>query len=354
MNAGKEKLLGVQYLRAIAALLVVWHHLYGEIPAYEPFLSAHGWISVAAFRGGVDIFFVISGFVMYVSSIDAEPRRFLWRRLARIAPLYWIMTLVVVVLSLGAHSLAQRTEFSWEYLAKSFAFIPYANPGHAGEVYPLLVPGWSLNYEMFFYAVFAATLLLECRWRLLAVLTTLCTLVVAGMVLGDSGPIAATYTSPLLVLFGAGMILGYFYSKRRVVFAPLVRNRWIAVSMIVSGFVLLGGPWSGGEPDLFVSAILIVLGVVALDVSGMTPHWAFLALLGDASYSLYLDHTFMLSITRVIWEHLRLNSALAFAALSVAGSVALAVLTYRVIERPTLRLLTQPRRVTEIQEATAS
>src|SRR6185437_3793138 len=111
MTARKEKLLGVQYLRAIAALMVVWFHLYGEIPAYEPFFSVHGWISVPAFRGGVDIFFVISGFVMYVSSIDSEPLRFLWRRIARIVPLYWSMTLVVVLLSLAAHSLAKRTEF---------------------------------------------------------------------------------------------------------------------------------------------------------------------------------------------------------------------------------------------------
>ena len=91
-----QKLQSVQYLRAIAALMVAYLHLPEQIAAYSPLLTGPSWIGVTNFGFGVDIFFVISGFIMVATSQRLGPITFLWRRLIRIVPLYWIATMALV------------------------------------------------------------------------------------------------------------------------------------------------------------------------------------------------------------------------------------------------------------------
>jgi len=91
-----QKLQSVQYLRAIAALMVAYLHLAGQIPAYSQLLTGPSWIGVTDFGFGVDIFFVIRGFIMVATSQRLGPRAFLWRRLIRVIPLYWITTMTLV------------------------------------------------------------------------------------------------------------------------------------------------------------------------------------------------------------------------------------------------------------------
>ena len=90
------RLFGIQYLRAIAALMVMYSHLPEQIPAYEGALRLRGFIDTDRLTSGVDVFFVISGFIMVVTGRNSSAGQFLARRIARIVPLYWIMTLLVV------------------------------------------------------------------------------------------------------------------------------------------------------------------------------------------------------------------------------------------------------------------
>jgi exopolysaccharide production protein ExoZ len=132
----------IQYLRAFAALSVLLFHITQR--------GSHG-VTVGA--AGVDVFFVISGFIMatITNARVITPFEFLRDRLVRIAPAYWIVTLFLVLLA-AAVPLSFPTFTAPAYhLLFSLAFIPHTDP--LGGSFPVLVPSWTLNYEMFFYGL---------------------------------------------------------------------------------------------------------------------------------------------------------------------------------------------------------
>lgn len=334
---GREKLLGIQYLRAIAALMVVYFHLIGQIPAYSSYLVDSHWIRTAALPSGVHIFFVISGFVMYLTAIESRPGRFAWRRIARIVPLYWLLTIAIAVLAVAIPHLMRRTDFTPSHLLKSLLFIPYADPTHPGGFFPMLVPGWSLNFEMFFYGVFALALFAPMQWRLPMLLLMLGALWEGGRLLG-SNEANSVYTSPLIILFALGLTSGWVYRRGGLRFPPI-----IGAAVVAGGFIALIGPWKGGLLSDFGASAAIVGGTASLDFIGVMPPLTWLATLGDASYSLYLAHLFAFGITRTLWLRLGMHGALgaeSFAVTSVLAAIGLALVTYRFIERPALALLT--------------
>ena len=152
----------VQALRGFAALLVVVYHATKMVhdrinPLFSPF---------AAGGAGVDIFFAISGFVIVITaSPDAENPEswsgFLWRRLVRIVPLYWLLTTVKLITLLISPDLAQHSGVSIGHVIASYLFIPAWNVEH--KALPLLTVGWTLSYEMFFYLLFTFALWLQLR-----------------------------------------------------------------------------------------------------------------------------------------------------------------------------------------------
>src|SRR5947209_976295 len=125
------RLHNIQYLRGIAALGVVAFH--AALTAGVPF-------RMGAF--GVDIFFVISGFLMVaITNVNSRQAPFLRDRIVRVVPLYWIATLVVY--------LADRRYTSGpDQLVSSLMFIPRGHSADAPWFFPVLNVGWTLNYEM--------------------------------------------------------------------------------------------------------------------------------------------------------------------------------------------------------------
>jgi exopolysaccharide production protein ExoZ len=141
MGSLRVRLQSIQFLRAIAALLVLLFHL------------SDGRIVTGA--SGVDIFFVISGFIMGTVGVGERPRDFIVKRAARIVPLYWLITMAMCIGALlGVFS---RFSYDIESLVKSLLFIPYYDA--SGHIWPLVVPGWTLNLEALFYILFAGGLL---------------------------------------------------------------------------------------------------------------------------------------------------------------------------------------------------
>ena len=214
------KLRALQSLRAIAALLVVLDHAAGLTAGHgfprEPITS---W---ATFLGaqGVSVFFIISGFIMTYTADSSEDQtapllraaRFATRRIIRVVPLYWLLTAVVAVpmFLIGLH---RPVGITVARLAKSLLFIPYLDAG--GNMTPVLPIGWTLNYEMAFYAVFAAILLLPHRVRTAVLLGVLVSVVIAGSFfypissgVNPHSPFAFL-TNPVILLFGLGAILGW-------------------------------------------------------------------------------------------------------------------------------------------------
>jgi exopolysaccharide production protein ExoZ len=323
----------IQTLRALAALLVVFVHL-------DVFLRALGWQPFG--HGGVDLFFIISGFIMVhtTRSRPVTPAAFMANRFTRIAPIYWLITLFVYVVALAAPSLLQATSSDPQQLAKSLAFIPFQKAN--GLVQPMLFVGWTLNYEMFFYALFAVGLLLPRRaFGALAVGAFITLLVVFGRLTRPESVLGAFYTRPIILEFAAGMALAALGSSVRVKTAPL-RGALLALSalgLVCLAFVPLVFPdlsrlITQGLPALLVAACAIVLHQSGVRVGG---RW--LLLLGDASYSLYLTHPFVTQAAQKAGKLIGLTPALAAALIPVTLVLvcAVGIITHLSIERPLTR-----------------
>src|SRR3954453_23077189 len=125
--------------------------------------AGHAFTPVTAFpwAAGVDVFFVISGFIMVHASarLFGAPdggRIFLARRVARIVPIYWAVTTLYLAIALAGPEFLNREFLDWPYVVASYLFVPVTRPD--GLVQPLYGLGWTLNYELFFYASFAVAL----------------------------------------------------------------------------------------------------------------------------------------------------------------------------------------------------
>lgn len=310
-------LYGIQYLRAFAALAVVLFHA-AERSGYAFAIGA----------AGVDVFFVISGFIMWVivARRPVSPGRFLAERIRRIVPVYWLATGLMVAGALAG--LFPNLVLTVGHVAASLFFMPMRSPS-SGEIWPVLVQGWTLTYEMFFYAVFAACLLLPARLRLATVAATFLFLVALGFLIESDNALLVTYTRPIILEFVAGMLIGRLWLKGRVPGRPLALS---LVAAALAGFTTIGAlrlpfdEWTCGP-----LACALVYGTAALEREGRIPLFKFPALLGTASYSIYLWHTFAISVA----TKMGLALPLQFAA-SVCAGVGAGLCAYYLVERPLL------------------
>jgi exopolysaccharide production protein ExoZ len=325
----------IQALRAIAALLVVVYHVFdmwGErADSAAPGVS---WINGAA---GVDIFFVISGFVMVVSSrrLASLPRAwwtFIQHRIVRIVPLYWLLTTAKLVLVFLFADLALRSAHDFGYVARSYLFFPVVDG--AGHFRPLLPVGWTLTYEFLFYLLFALALALRVD-VLRALGPGLGLLVIAALFRTQGWPAWTILFNTIVVEFIFGVVL-----------AKLILRRWLlpsgaAACLVVAGFVLILAVPEGSESlrplTWGLPALAIVAGAVSLErhVASVIPHW--LLALGDASYSIYLTHGFVVPVIGLVfiffhWTNLSAEVVAVLACL-VAGSI-VGWIVYVAVERP--------------------
>ena len=359
----REEIVSIQYLRGFAAFLVVFHHSIIQLP---PLRERLGYVEFG--QSGVDVFFIISGFVIYVSTFGSamSPLDFLRRRIARVAPLYWLATLLVAALALGAPRLFATTVVTPENVATSLLFIPSYSAAFPDHIWPLLVPGWSLNFEMFFYAVFTLAMLAVPERRAIIVVAAIASLVVAGAVLAPSNAIFATYTDARMLEFVAGVILGSLWVRFRD--EPLVPAAWWSIGLLPLGTALLIAssvhplPQLGGLGPWAIPAVLIVLGALALERHVRANPSPLLELLGDASYSLYLSHLFTLGVLRIVWAKAELPIDTPFWTLiwfmvALSASAAASVAVHRYVEIPITkrarRLLDEPRRLFPLATAKA-
>lgn len=323
-----DHLLSIQYLRAIAALMVVFHHAINSKPwLFNPLEN------YTALATGVDIFFVISGFIMYVAARNEAPFEFLRKRIIRIVPLYWVATLAFVLVKTKLHVFSLATE-DLLHIFKSLAFIPQEDPTNPGKIWPYLIQGWTLNYEMFFYLIFFVGLMIKNVIAFTSI--TILVLFVVGQYFGFQSAPAATYTSPLLLEFLIGIWLGILYTK-----AKLNNLAWL----IPVGFAGLLAPpiFSAPFPNLgdLVFASIIIAGAASLGKN--TPNNQFAKLLGDASYSIYLTHVVIsLRLVNTLFKMAPVSGWLQFVSyvsISMILSALIGVLIHLYVEKPMLNWL---------------
>lgn len=334
----KDQLQSVQILRAIAALAVVAFHFAQSLAIDFKLIPLD---SFTMGSDGVDIFFVISGFIMaYTTARDDQrsPGDFAWKRLARIVPLYWVLTLAVFAIGIVAPSLLNSGGATWEELGKSLAFIPYERAD--GRVQPVLFLGWTLNYEMFFYAVFTVALMLVPKWRLQAVVGVMAVMATIGYAYpGDLGVLGRFYTNGIILEFVWGCLLFVAWNRWP---ARLRAISWIWIPGTL--LLLLQNFWNIPLPreiEKGLPALMIVGGVLAMTVKDGVVSRVFRAI-GDASYSLYLGHPYAIGICVKLSAALlgaTVFGAMAAGTLTLAVSVAAALLSFHILEKPSNTLL---------------
>jgi exopolysaccharide production protein ExoZ len=329
---GSGQVASIQWLRALAAMSVVMFH------ACDTRLAAAG-------AAGVDVFFVISGFIMWVSTAgrDNSPMGFLWRRLVRIAPAYWFFTSVLLTTALLIPGLFRQLKIDWPHVAASYLLIPWVSPTD-GHVAPLLVPGWTLTYEMFFYVIFALSLLVQAKWRLPVVTAVLAALVILGIVIRPEGAIASTYTKPRLLEFAAGLAIARLWLSGRLRMAAWQAGILAVLGMAVPIIACVNDVPIDDRTVLFVfglpASLLVVAGLALEDTIRQWPKAG--VRVGDWSYSIYLVHTMLVSTCVKVWSLLGLQGLpadISYLVTVATLSVALGWAGYRFVELPSQRAL---------------
>jgi exopolysaccharide production protein ExoZ len=290
--------LTIQALRAVAALLVVLFHAFetwGE--RVDPAAPGVNWENGAA---GVDIFFVISGFVMVISSrrLIAQPGAwltFLRHRVVRIVPLYWLLTTVKILAVVVLGGIVLWTGLDFNFVAGSYLFFPVTDS--AGHFRPVLPVGWTLTYEFMFYLLFAAALAIRVD-ILRIVVPGLGLIAIAALARTDAWPAWTILFDTIVVEFVFGVMLAR-WTLRGFRLTPA-----IAGALVIGGFgLILMLPMISENARVVtwgMPALAIVTGAVSLEpfVARLLPRW--LLALGDASYSLYLSHGFVLAAFGVL------------------------------------------------------
>lgn len=323
----------IQALRGLAALGVVLFHARTFLPQDQvPLIFRNGF-------AGVDLFFMISGFVMvYSTPKDMTAAQFLYRRAVRILPLYLVA--VAVMLAYETRSASETLHG----LAQSALFLPLGGDNPPFYGYAPFQPGWTLNYEACFYAVFAVALWL--RVPLLVIPTLLGTVFLPQALNGIFPTISphevansglawfSLLSNPLIIEFCIGMLLAVAYRNSANMPALIVAP--LAVGLIVFGvWGLTGGSESlHGLTHIGAPMLAIFVGFLLLDHRLGFPRISFLRLLGDASYAIYLFH---LHAMLVVHKFLVEGTWLAFL-IAVALSVSVGVAAHLLMDRPVVRL----------------
>lgn len=260
-------------------------------------------------------------------------------RIIRIVPLYWIaLTLTLMIALISSTKLA----YPIDEVIKSFLFIPYANRLN-GESVPILSPGWTLNYEIFFYLVFALALTIVSSIRRFIILGGLfCILIAARKFIDEPGGFWFRMTSPLFLEFMAGALIAVCARNEK-----LTRYRAFSGCVLITAsavFMLMISQWlylTGPRVVYFgVPAFLIVFGTVLLEPNLQKFKLNLLERIGDSSYSLYLSHSFVISLVLVPGlKGASLNGTASIGLFAAALMLVTLVgfMVYRWLETPMLR-----------------
>lgn len=295
-------------------------------------------LSSNPFKGGasgVDIFFVLSGFII---AYTADPSRgvvhFLKRRIARIVPLYWFLTSGIILVALLMPQLLNSTVVNTQTVWKSYLFIPYLKEN--GLVQPILFLGWTLCYEMYFYAIFALSLVAG-RHASWVSCIAICGVVLAGALWPDGPVLWRFYTEAVILEFVFGILLYQFFLR-----CPTMRNGslLLATAFFATGAGLFAADLS--LPSVMghgIPAAFIVAAFLCLPLS-QGPAVAALALLGDASYALYLSHPYIIQIpVKLLGEAWGFAATASLTSLFVGLAVLVSLGLHAWIEKPAKSIL---------------
>jgi exopolysaccharide production protein ExoZ len=335
-----KKLSNVQALRGLAALGVVLFHIatvesrLPGTPTTLAHLFGNGW-------AGVDLFFVLSGFVMVTVTrgkfgSSGNSRKFLYDRMFRIFPLYWCISLVILGMFLVKPTLFHS--IGHPSLLRSFLLVPQFNQA------PLLGQGWTLIFEMYFYYIFAALIPLAESFLSYGLISWLILIIAVNLSLhGQShSALASLVGNPLSVEF----IIGCFVAK--LIYSGVTRYAG-SIAMVSAGLIVAISLAIGAHLDDHVSSWLRLLlfgvpfgfltyGLVALEVRDRLLLPSLLSKIGDTSYSLYLVHMLPIGLIAQLSHRLPRGLSGLSAPAMLSAALLAGYVCYRGLEQPFMRV----------------
>lgn len=317
----------IQALRGLAAFSVILHHI--------------TWINNGSF--GVDIFFCISGFIMmYVTEFNTD--NFLIKRVIRIVPLYYCITLLTFISLYVMPGIFEKTTADPVYLIKALFFIPYSIDG---TIQPLVRVGWTLNYEMFFYVILWLALKFSRKYRAVISSIVILGLVTAGKVLSINNVLFQFWTDSIIIEFIFGM-LSYSILKNGA--AMLAEGKkYLRIILLALACLCYAFMWYGSYIDCFsgvdrfiIRGIPAMIMFLAVFIAGYKVHIPKpFVFMGDISYSVYLIHYFMIRL----YDHILSKDgkidlvAVLGAVVAIAVVILMGAISYRLFEDKLNRFL---------------
>lgn len=331
-NHKTEPLYALQYIRAVAAMVVVVCHVAKVKALGVPLPGSLLTVLNVGADSAVDAFFILSGFVMVYTQQRAQRSagEFALKRIERVVPLYWVTTLAFALLVLltgpashGPRQILHDATMVRGYVATSMLFASH----FVGYHDPIVPPGWSLEYEMIFYAVFTLAIRFSPRHTV-----GLCMAALAALVLGG-------LLRPLCIEFAWGCALALAYQRgwHRMALAPALTLGLAAIVLGVNG----GYYYRTGHEDL-LRVVFCGLPMLALLIGAVTwqaRRWPIMLALGDCSYAIYVAHwAWMEFFIRLMLPHLQRGNGLVLGA-ALGWCLATGVATHYLVDRKLTALL---------------
>jgi exopolysaccharide production protein ExoZ len=315
-----KNLQTIQWLRGIAALLVTLVHAANEVN--EIFRNSlivipHNFVI------GVDLFFIISGFIMVYTTKKYKAGwnsslLFMRKRIIRVLPIYWLYSILAIISVTLLSQYMSNPAVDIFHILKSLFFIPSYYPG-TDSIQPILRVGWTLNYEMYFYVLFSLSLVITSRYRV--VLASLFLLLVLCLAFTSDSVFAKFYSNNIILEFILGMLIAEVFtnSKLNYIFTGYGSFIFFGTVSIISYVILVGENdvsnlnYRGlqfGIPAAALFISFLSLDTIVLKIKNeKNIILRVLSYLGDSSYTLYLAHLFCIVGMNVIVKKLFLIDA---------------------------------------------
>ncbi|WP_286206553.1 acyltransferase family protein [Yokenella regensburgei] len=347
-----KKLDFIQGLRGIAVMMVVLHHGYGFIDGMEgnDYNSIYNRFFMPG-MGGVDLFFIISGFIMVITTWKSDGsiknlKEFYIKRVSRIVPVYFILTLIYIFICLGGMSYFDN-QYNLTSFIKAMLFMPQGDVatrpfyGHA----PIGV-AWSLNYEMYFYAIFGLSMIFgRLRWLVLSLFSVVTLIGIPFFTRGEfSTNVFGIYnfpytyiemiTNPIIWLFFSGVVIGLIYKSN----FSIKSTFWCKILLSLSVTACI---WQYTERyqvnhGVFLWGLTIIPFVLIISICNKSLDLYFpkqLSTIGDMSYSLYLIHIPVMDTLKLLFSKFNLPAyGIPFFIVYICFSLVIAAISYRYLE----------------------
>ena len=343
------KLYSIQIIRAIAAFMVVVHHMF-------LFSVENGLTRIKYEFGaiGVDIFFVISGFVIFLSisnkkhsissSID-----FIKNRVMRIYPMYWIVTMLYMF----HPAFMNFNMLGTSSIVKSMMLIPMHHINN--WVTPFVMQGWTLYFELYFYITAGLLLImLDGRRTVNAIGIIFLLLILLGNSIDKSNAAVSVATNPLVAEFILGLTVGKIYIRK----ASATNLEGVALLGASVVWLLLAKRYYLGDMDYSmmppstrvlawgVPSALIVLGLLVVEMAnrGMARWKSRVVLMGgDISYSVYLTHYAVFKLfsgaALMAWASGSVVGKIALMVMWIVITIVVSIVAYWFVERPLMNFV---------------